>query len=278
VGRRERLFPPDDPTGDFGLTDLAIPSGLSVADLGVFGADGFADHTGDIVRVPLQGPAVTLAAQQQVPRRAVADAAFVYWGTGEGDVLRVPIEGGATETLASGLHWSIGLALDADSVYWADWGRLRGDSHANHFAMPSTGAILRVAKTGGPVTTLVAGRNQPAELVLDTQFLYWVESGVERAGGAEPIANTGKVLRVPLAGGEVTTLASRQDAPWSPWLDGPNLYWTLQEHQRIARAPRGGGPIASLRTGSQPVGVVTDEKSLYWVEYGGGAILKVTPK
>jgi hypothetical protein len=95
--------------------------------------------SGTVDKVPLEGgPPVTLATGQTIGwgtpgnvnwnRYLAVDATGVYWGTegtqansySDGAVMKVPLTGGSPVTIASG-GISVGaLAIDGESVYWAN--------------------------------------------------------------------------------------------------------------------------------------------------------------
>jgi hypothetical protein len=64
----------------------------------------------------------------------------------------------ATFVVASGLAQPYGLAVDGDTIYFANF----GDSTVN-----------RVSTRGGPVTTLATGQAQPLSVAVDANNVYW---------------------------------------------------------------------------------------------------------
>jgi hypothetical protein len=125
------------------------------------------------------GKVEVLAMQQSTPRAIVLDvdpstgeAVAVYWATFApapgGAIQRRHISGstpGAAVTIASGLDYPNGIALDADNVYWSNRG---------------SGTIVSLAKTAGAgtaPTTLVADQRAPGSLTTDGTNVYWVNEG-----------------------------------------------------------------------------------------------------
>jgi hypothetical protein len=80
-----------------------------------------------------------------------------------------------------------GVAVDGGHVYWANSG---------------TGTINEAPLTGGPVTTLVTGQDNPEGLAVDSGHIYWANNDI-----------SGTINEAPLTGGPVTTLATGQVSP-----------------------------------------------------------------
>ncbi len=112
-----------------------------------------------------------------------SDGTYLYWTdrnnpagseapTGAA-VRRVAITGGPVESVATGLPgrpW--GIAVDSTHVYWV-------------INAERASSLMQISKAGGPASVLVAGQNSPAHLTLDSNYVYWCNSG------------DGKVARVP---------------------------------------------------------------------------------
>jgi hypothetical protein len=101
------------------------------------------------------------------------------------------------------------IALDADNLYWTDFGPTRN----------SEKAIKSVAKAGGSVTTLATMSTEPTGIALDALFVYWTTRG-------SPGVANGTVMKVSKTGGEAKALATGQDRTNSIAVDEANVYWT----------------------------------------------------
>jgi hypothetical protein len=58
--------------------------------------------------------------------------------------------------------------------------------------------------------------------------------------------------------------------------DGASLY--VGAIGAISKIPLGGGPVTTLAAAASPIAIALDATSLYWVDAGRGAIMKVTPR
>jgi hypothetical protein len=121
------------------------------------------------------------AAAPYAPVGVVADATHVYWterGHGyaippDGALMKMALTGGAPEVLVAGLHGPGDLALDGDTLYWAN----------------TDGRIMKVDVAGGAPTVLADGQIDPLNVTVDATAVYWTNRG--GVGAPE-----GAVLRV----------------------------------------------------------------------------------
>jgi hypothetical protein len=96
--------------------------------------------------------------------------------------------------------------------------------------------------------------------------VYWADNGGN------------SILRVPLAGGSVTTIASA-NSPWSVAIDSTNIYWTTSQ-AAVGKAPLGGGTATMLVPPGTPTLVrpsfdlAVDATGVYWID-GAGTLQKV---
>ncbi|HSE27710.1 MAG TPA: hypothetical protein VLA95_05730 [Gemmatimonadales bacterium] len=208
----------------------------------VFIADKFR-----IERVPRGGglPETVAAADFSVTS-LVADATHVYWVEEPfAHVYRAPVGGGEPELLGTtGVHNGPGgpIRLRNGSVYWM-----------SHYS-----AILRVPASGGPVQVIASGLPFLSDFVVDDAFLYYSEN------------DTGLIKRMPLEGGDATTLAIGLAASYNVLAEsGADLYWLDQTWLQVV--PKSGGEPRPL---SEPVApsvllrpaIALDAASVYWTE------------
>jgi hypothetical protein len=159
-------------------------------------------------------------------RSIALDSSGIYWAN-YGDAMKTPRDGYLKGVPASGgkpvffldtikaVGWHptgggspSDVALDADNVYWTDFG-------------PSTSSNQEIDKTpkaGGTVTTLAAMSTEPTGIAVDSSFIYWTTFGDHGVAGT--------VMKVSKTGGEAKTLATAQDRASSVAVDDTNVYWT----------------------------------------------------
>ena len=188
--------------------DLAVaparPLGALVIDGTSVYWSAYAGSQSLIMKVPLAGGAVVTVATDLTPITLAVDATNLYWGNGDmstpGSVMMMPLAGGDPTVLASGPGplepWRI--AVDANSVYWTDWG---------------THAVMKVPIGGGDATALVPGESGPEAIAVDATSVYW--------------STYNALWKAPLAGGTPILLADR--TAFGIALDDENVYWTAAD-------------------------------------------------
>jgi hypothetical protein len=85
------------------------------------------------------------------------DDANIYFAI-QGAIASIPKAGGTSTNLAATQN-ATGIAVDGDFIYVAD------DT--------STGRILKIAKSGSPVTVLADNQGAPHSIAVDTTSVYW---------------------------------------------------------------------------------------------------------
>ncbi|WP_437313220.1 DUF5050 domain-containing protein [Sorangium sp. So ce385] len=220
--------------------------------------------------------------------------------------------------LASGQDHPYGIVAEGDFLYWTNYGEapsfdVGGELPAGH--REDRGAVMAMRKDGTSLVTLAPHQHQPNGIAATSTHVFWTSYGlrgggavwkVERGGG-EPtrlaaglrtvgaIAVAGRhavfvsffdfmdddVMRVPIEGGEVTTLASRQN-PAGIALFGAEVYWTNFVGGQVMRVPvQGGQPQEVTRPEAARrgmTGIAVRDGALYCTNAGdaggsGGTVL-----
>jgi hypothetical protein len=105
----------------------------------------------------------------------------------------------------SGPYGGARIGIDSKNVYLAN----SGTSTTEIVSIPIGGGAISVRT---PVTT-------PGGVTVDASNIYWTDAGDGTATG-------GSVFSMPLTGGTVTTLASKQNVPYDIGLTSTAVYWT----------------------------------------------------
>jgi len=140
------------------MTDGLV--GIAVSDRYVFASNKW---LGQIVRVSLTGGDGKILYTTPRLRQVAVDGAAVWWTEDDGAVMRGDESGAAAQTVVSNLAGAYGIALDGDSVYFAD--------------PTSAGAIYRAPKTGGAKEVLASTQALPFGLAVDDSAVYWTNRG-----------------------------------------------------------------------------------------------------
>lgn len=194
--------------------------------------------SGSVVKASLNsGSEVAIAFNRPNPTAVATDGVNVYWTEAAGNVLRTPVAGGAITTLASGIAGLAGIASDGSNVFFT-----RGGT-----------TISRVPVGGGAVVNVITGRvGITGRIAVDGTSLYWQEgNNIQKAakvGG--PVAllinrasvtgvasdgtnvylaeavGAGNILRLPVAGGPVSTFFSGAPNLTSVAIGSTNAVWT----------------------------------------------------
>lgn len=241
---------------------LAVAPGrpLSLAvDVGtgsVYWLDATAIHT-----VPLTGGApVTVHSGLQSPVDLVTVAGqYLVWTENvccpvNGRVMRVPIAGGAAVEIAAAPDAPRRMFVHGNDVIWAEGVPLAQRPIG-------AGRIARVAVGGGPTTTLAAG------LAGDTFTPFAVDATSIYA------ADSDKVVRVPLNGGQPVLLYRGPDGPngiVDLAVDGAELFFL--EETTVRRLSTSGGAAVTVATHAglhQPFAMLLDATRVYWADMAG---------
>jgi len=160
------------------------------------------------------------------------NATHVYFTKRDaGTVSRISRSNGAVEQLADRQTGAVGIALDANNVYWATMGAAYGE-----------GTVMKMPLAGGQKTTLATAEPEPEHVVVDANNVYW--------NNTLPVPGT--LMKVPIAGGDANkvVLASGDPATIAGGftLDATNAYWGNWSGADgdVWKVPLNGGAIANL--------------------------------
>ena len=180
-------------------------------DVAIYGANLYWSNyqSGAIASKPLAGGAVSAVSSSPGFATWIAvDTANVYWL--DGNVNKAVRTGGPAVVLsvAHSLHL-VGLAVDAQYVYWGD---------------TDLGVIRKAPIAGGAEVTLASGSYAPADLAVDGTYVYWTDSDA--------------VMKIPITGGSVTTVASGLNAPRGIAVDATHVYVASYGDAAILQMPK----------------------------------------
>lgn len=139
-----------------------------------------------------------------------------------GQIRRISPSGGTPTVVVSGQH-AVGLAGDANNLFWA----------------VDTGGIKKSTLAGGSITTVVASSGAIGSLAIDANNVYYTVA-------AQQMGTARNIMKVSRNGGTPVVLTG--DAVGEMVSDGTSLYWS--GFGRIAKIPVGGGPVTQLATRS----------------------------
>jgi hypothetical protein len=280
---------------------------IALDGVSVYWANGGSGAYGSIVKAPLGGGAPeTLAGSLTMPVSLVVGGGRLYWfesGPTLG-IVHQGINGGAVGALVTGPSSTASdLVIDSADLYWI---------------VDTGGATVQeAALAGGTPITLEKEQPDPAFVALGASDVYWSDDDglyvVSKAGGksravtsvvegdppyhacwgAPIVVDTSNaycldlfhgVLKVALAGGAVTTLASAGDAMSYPGgilpelmaIDEDAVYWVSDEG--LMSVPKAGGVTTTLST-QAGTAIAVNNTSVYWATgTSEGKILMLSPK
>jgi hypothetical protein len=208
---------------------------------------------GSIKTIPKGGGSSRAVAPARGGSASATDDEYVYWTYAPGEVWRAPKAGGAAHMLASSetkiaQAWTQ-LALDETFVYWVNMGSQK--------APPGNrlGQVMKVAKSGGPVTVIASEQKGVADVVVNEGHVFWAtQDGVWRW------SKTAKSIERFI------------DTPTSPpmyglALDDAYLYWS--DGSAVRRSPLAGGKVGKVEVvfSSPAAGMLLQGSCLYLVAY-----------
>jgi hypothetical protein len=222
----------------------------------------------------------------------VSDGTNLFYSDGR-TVFRVPVGGGDPEVVSQGWKRIVKLAVDDTSVYFTDSvrgavvklpkcasavssGEFDGVLGNNAPTLPNDagqndagngGCDVATSLHGCPEPTIAATATHAFGLASDASYLYF--STLDQAGN---------IMRWPLAGGNVESIAQNEFYPHDLTVDAQQVIWCLNDSPaHLAAAPKAGGARRELATGVGTYGVgrvVSDGKFAYYVT-GFNAVYRV---
>jgi len=190
--------------------------------------------------------------------------------------------------LATGIK-PVGIALDANSIYFADDGAQ---------------AIRVMPKTGGSPTTLSSNQVTPYYVAFDAGTVYWTKADqgalMKRASGSTPVAlttgmqtplgvaivgatayvaeaGTSRVAKVATDGSSKGLLVTLDSGMYVEGLatDGVTVWVSYNATDTIVQLPIAGGTVSTFVQGQgKPAGLAVDQTSVYWVNQSSGELRK----
>ncbi|HEY6927956.1 MAG TPA: LamG domain-containing protein, partial [Steroidobacteraceae bacterium] len=220
----------------------------------------YADATILRRRLDLSDGVFTVESGGQYGQQMVMDlrSQYIYWHQYCYDyIIQTPIPNGGSNVQFSpnfGGCDQVSLAIDANSLYWAD---------------PQRGVIDAVSLNASPQTSptqLVSGQYQPRNPAVTASAIYWLN-----AGTAAQNFGDGALLTAPLAGGSPVVLAGTLLNPAALVVDASNAYvlsiGTAPNYSdgKIYRIPLSGGSPVIIADGLfQPGSLAQDAGFVYW--------------
>jgi hypothetical protein len=171
----------------------ACPAGLAIDDDTVYWATAGAIYT-----VPKAGgTAATIATAEMNALSITVDNTNVYWTDFDGVSLASKAGSSAVTSLATGLGFVRGVAVDAAFVYYASYN--------------VDGIVAKVPIAGGASITLATDNSDPSWVAVDASHVYWTD--------------TYKVFRTTLDGASTETLDGTDYGVSAIALDDDDVYW-----------------------------------------------------
>ena len=91
------------------------------------------------------------------------------------------------------------------------------------------------------------------------------------------LSDDSRVMKVPIGGGMLTVLAAFQGLPWSIAVNTTNVYWANHEEATLLTVPIDGGtPVVIASNQESSPKIAVDATSIYWATAGlNGGVLKM---
>jgi len=131
--------------------------------------------------------------------------------------MSMPKSGGTQTVLATLPGYSANFAMDEGRIYLGDTGTLAG-----------TGQVVSVAKTGGPLTTVVANMDGVLAITVNASCIYWTT----------PYLTVNELRAVPKSGGDPITITPVEMSGAALAADESGVYWEESSTHSLMRATK----------------------------------------
>ena len=190
--------------------------------------------------------------------------AFVYWVSLDSNKIgRANLNGTGVDPGFTSRVNPVGVAVDADHIYWTSWGgrigraKLDGNGVDRKFIKASTSDPSQISRIA---------------LAVDADHIYWTDVGATGALG------TGRIARANLDGtGVQESFVSGLSFPFSLAVDDAHIYWVNYADTQpgpvlttIGRANLDGTGVDQSFIGGSMLDVAVDADHIYWA--GSGSI------
>jgi hypothetical protein len=222
-----------------------------------------------IMRVPLAGGGpFAVARNAATPIFLVKDGASLYWTDAEvdGKIMKLDLADGAKPvTLIDGQTKPRALAVRDGYVYWTDVMDGTLLRTLDHLTGPDDAAVRTASRLASGLSVTINGTVfGPTDLILVGDYAY-VPDGHRL------------IQRVPLAGGDLETVAMASGTPYGLASDGVSIYWTTSgasggifkvplDAPLVDGGTNPGPPIVAKLADPHFVAVTPD--NIYWTIWG----------